>query len=255
MVGAEYDAWREAATRTAAARPPEASSAPTDALAAISYTGGTTGRPKGVMLSHGNLLANARHNIMATGHAAEDRWLHVCPMFHVAGTANVVAATWVGAYQVVLPRFDAAAVLAAIESYKITHLVLVPTMLGMLLDHPDLDTADLSSLVHVQYAASPITPELQRRVLAALPGHRRRAVLRDDRGRADRHDLHARRPPPRRRRAPGLDGRAGDRRRGRGPRPGDDATPTARRDRRGLGPRPQHHVGVLGAAGGHAAPR
>jgi long-chain acyl-CoA synthetase len=162
--GAEYDAWREAAA------PAEATAAPdAGALAAISYTGGTTGRPKGVMLSHGNLLANARHNIMATGHAAQDRWLHVCPMFHVAGTANVVAATWVGAYQVVLPRFDAAAVLAAIEDHRITHLVLVPTMLGMLLDHPNLDTADLSSLVHVQYAASPITPELQRRVLARFP--------------------------------------------------------------------------------------
>jgi long-chain acyl-CoA synthetase len=162
MVGAEYDAWREAATAGGAAPA-------IDALAAISYTGGTTGRPKGVMLSHGNLLANARHNIMATGHAPEDRWLHVCPMFHVAGTANVVAATWVGAYQVILPRFDAAAVLAAIETYKITHLVLVPTMLGMLLDHPNVDTADLSGLVHVQYAASPITPELQRRVLRRFP--------------------------------------------------------------------------------------
>jgi long-chain acyl-CoA synthetase len=163
MVGAEYDAWREAASGDAPPAPA------TDALAAISYTGGTTGRPKGVMLSHGNLLANARHNIMATGHAPEDRWLHVCPMFHVAGTANVVAATWVGADQVVLPRFDAAQVLEAIEAYRITHLVLVPTMLGMLLDHPALDTADLSSLVHVQYAASPITPELQRRVLARFP--------------------------------------------------------------------------------------
>jgi long-chain acyl-CoA synthetase len=176
MTGAEYDAWREAATAggtpPAAVAAPEGSPSaapPIDALAAISYTGGTTGRPKGVMLSHGNLLANARHNIMATGHVAEDRWLHVCPMFHVAGTANVVAATWVGAYQVVLPRFDAAAVLAAIDHYKITHLVLVPTMLGMLIDHPNLDTADLSSLVHVQYAASPITPELQRRVLQRFP--------------------------------------------------------------------------------------
>jgi long-chain acyl-CoA synthetase len=165
MVGAEYDAWREGAASGGEATAVGDGAA----LAAISYTGGTTGRPKGVMLSHANLLANARHNIMATGHAPEDRWLHVCPMFHVAGTANVVAATWVGAHQVVLPRFDAAAVLAAIETHGITHLVLVPTMFGMLLDHPGLDAADLSSLVHVQYAASPITPELQRRVLQRFP--------------------------------------------------------------------------------------
>jgi long-chain acyl-CoA synthetase len=159
MVGEEYDAWRAAASGAAPPAPP------TGALAAISYTGGTTGRPKGVMLSHGNLLANARHNIMATGHTPDDRWLHVCPMFHVAGTANVLAATWVGARQIILPRFDAAAVCAAIEEHRITHLVLVPTMLGMLLAHEAQHPADLSSLVHVQYAASPITPELQRRVL------------------------------------------------------------------------------------------
>jgi long-chain acyl-CoA synthetase len=136
-----------------------------DALAAISYTGGTTGRPKGVMLSHGNLLANARHNLLATGHSAEDRWLHVCPMFHVAGTANVLAATWVGAMQIVLPRFDAELVATAIERDRITHMVLVPTMLGMLLDHDAASRCDFSSLRHVQYAASPIAPQLQRRVL------------------------------------------------------------------------------------------
>jgi long-chain acyl-CoA synthetase len=141
----------------------------TDALAAISYTGGTTGTPKGVMLSHGNLLANARHNLIATGHRPEHRFLHVPPMFHVAGTANVFACTWVGATQVLLPRFDAAAVIAAIERERITHTVFVPTMLAMLLDAPELEGADLSSLRHVQYAASPIAPELQRRVLERLP--------------------------------------------------------------------------------------
>jgi long-chain acyl-CoA synthetase len=139
-----------------------------DALAAISYTGGTTGRPKGVMLSHGNLLANAQHNLVATGHSPDDVWLHFCPMFHVAGTSNVFACTWVGARHVVLPRFDPGAVLAAIERERATHAAFVPTMLAMLLDHPDFGTTDLSSLRHIQYAASPIAPELQRRVLDAL---------------------------------------------------------------------------------------
>jgi long-chain acyl-CoA synthetase len=140
-----------------------------DTLAAITYTGGTTGRPKGVMLSHGNLLANAQHNLVATAHARDQRWLHVCPMFHVAGTANVLACTWVGAEQVLLPRFEPRAVLDAIERERITHTVLVPTMLQRLLEEPGADSADLSSLRHVQYAASPISPELQRRVLERLP--------------------------------------------------------------------------------------
>jgi len=138
-----------------------------DALAAISYTGGTTGTPKGVMLSHRNLLANALHNLVATGHTAADRWLHVCPMFHVAGTSNVFACTWVGATQVILPRFEPAAVLAAIERERITHSVFVPTMLAMLLEAAE--GADVSTLRHLQYAASPIAPELQRRVLEWLP--------------------------------------------------------------------------------------
>ena len=136
-------------------------------LAAISYTGGTTGAPKGVMLSHGNLLANARHNLMTTGHTSSDRWLHVCPMFHVAGTANVFACTWVGAKQIVLPRFSAATVVDTIVREEVTHIPLVPTMLGMLLDELERRPGDrLRSLRHIQYAASPISGELQRRVLA-----------------------------------------------------------------------------------------
>jgi long-chain acyl-CoA synthetase len=134
-------------------------------LAAISYTGGTTGQPKGVMLSHGNLLANARHNLMATGHRATDRWLHVCPMFHVAGTANVFACTWAGGRQVIRPRFDATDVLDAVEREEITHTVLVPTMLAMLLDaHAASPERRLDTLRHIQYAASPISAALQRRV-------------------------------------------------------------------------------------------
>lgn len=139
-----------------------------DAVAAISYTGGTTGTPKGVMLSHRNLLANALHNLAVTGHSAADRWLHVCPMFHVAGTSNVFACTWVGARSVILPRFEARAVLEAIERHGVTHSVFVPTMLAMLLEAAA--GSDMSSLRHLQYAASPIAPELQRRVLEWLPG-------------------------------------------------------------------------------------
>ena len=137
-------------------------------LATISYTGGTTGRPKGVMLSHGNLLANARHNLVATGHRHDDRFLHIPPMFHVAGTSNLFAATWVGATQVILPRFDATAVAETIQRERITHAVLVPTMLDMLLRALDERPADLSSLRNLQYAASPISPELQRRALERL---------------------------------------------------------------------------------------
>ncbi len=138
-------------------------------LAAISYTGGTTGSPKGVMLSHGNLAANALHNLIITGHRSDDVFLHVNPMFHVAGIANVVAATWVGARHVVLPRFDAASVTAAIERRRVTLATFVPTMLAMWLAYLDVHPeADVSSLRNLHYAASPISPELQRRVCETL---------------------------------------------------------------------------------------
>jgi long-chain acyl-CoA synthetase len=151
-----------------------------DTLAVISYTGGTTGSPKGVMLSHRNLLANAAHNLIATGHTTVDRWLHVCPMFHVAGTANIFACTWVGATQFVLPRFDARRVAAALREWEITHTVLVPTMLGLLMEQVEQEAAAgggqveqeaatgggwFPSLRHIQYAASPIPAALQRRVI------------------------------------------------------------------------------------------
>jgi long-chain acyl-CoA synthetase len=161
LVVAGVDGYEELVRRPAA--PPPAVDG--RALAAISYTGGTTGRTKGVMLSHSNLLANARHNLITTGHRRSDRWLHVCPMFHVAGTANVFACTWAGSSQVLLPRFDADAVLDAVERERITHTVLVPTMLAMLLEALERAPRDLSSLRHIQYAASPISAALQRRVL------------------------------------------------------------------------------------------
>jgi long-chain acyl-CoA synthetase len=138
-------------------------------LATISYTGGTTGRPKGVMLSHGNLAINALHNLILTGHGPDDTFLHVCPMFHSAGVSNVYASTWIGARQVLLPRFDAAAVADTIAAERVTLTTLVPTMLARLLDRLAEHPADLSSLRNLHYAGSPITPALQRRVCEALP--------------------------------------------------------------------------------------
>jgi len=140
-----------------------------DQPALISYTGGTTGRPKGVVLSHGNLLANARHNLIVTKHAESDTMIHPCPMFHAAGLANVFASLWVGAENVIIPRFDPALMVEAIEGHGVTLAILVPTMIGMLLDYLEEFGGDLSSLRNLQYAASPISPELQRRAVETLP--------------------------------------------------------------------------------------
>ena len=164
-----------------------------DALAAISYTGGTTGTPKGVMLSHRNLLANALHNLAVTGHSREDRWLHVCPMFHVAGTSNVFACTWAGARQVILPRFDAG---------------VRPGHDRARAHHPHRLRADDARDAararrrrgHEQRAPPPVrgVADLARAAAArprVAPRLRRRPVLRHDRGRADGHPPLGPRPP------------------------------------------------------------
>ena len=139
-----------------------------DALAAISYTGGTTGTPKGVMLSHRNLLANALHNLAVTGHAREDRWLHVCPMFHVAGTSNVFACTWVGARPGDPPALRAGG-RPGHDRARAHHAHASSSRRCSRCCSSTPTARDLSSLRHLQYAASPISPELQRRVLEWLP--------------------------------------------------------------------------------------
>jgi long-chain acyl-CoA synthetase len=136
-------------------------------LAAIVYTGGTSGRSKGVMLSHRNLLANAKQYMIAIDHRGEDRYLHVLPMFHVA-TSQTFALTWACGTHVMLPGFKPDAVARTIEQERITLLQLVPTTIAMLLDHPETDARDLSSLRLLFYAASPMPAELQRRAMARL---------------------------------------------------------------------------------------
>jgi long-chain acyl-CoA synthetase len=141
---------------------------PSDALATISYTGGTTGRPKGVMLSHRNMLANAKHNAMVAVYRHDDRYLHAGPMFHVADTSQTFPLTWAGGTHVMLPRFDPERVLAMVVEHGVTILVLVPTMLRLFLDLVEQRGADVSSLRLLWYAAAPISPELQRRALRTL---------------------------------------------------------------------------------------
>src|SRR3954468_22200532 len=138
-------------------------------LAGIFYTGGTTGLPKGVMLTHDNLVTNAKHTLIAQGHVASDRYLHAAPMFHLADGGQMFAQTWVGGTHVIIPQFDPGAVLDAIEGERITRTVLVPTMINMVVHHPGASSRDLSSLGQVLYGASPMPTELQRKAVALLP--------------------------------------------------------------------------------------
>ena len=137
-------------------------------LAAIFYTGGTTGTAKGVMLTHHNLVANAFHITVNAGYDDGDVFLHAAPMFHVADASSIHALTWRGARQVILPAFEPSAVFDLIARERVTCTILVPTMISMLLQHPAITTADLRSLRLVIHGGAPITAELLRRAVASL---------------------------------------------------------------------------------------
>ena len=139
-------------------------------LACLFYTGGTTGRAKGVMLSHDNLMANSMMHIPNLGLHDAAVHLHVSPMFHVAGGARLFSVTAAGATHAVLESFDPEAFLSAIERFRVTVTVVVPTVLNRLVDHPDLGRYDLSSLQLLSYGASPMPEALLKRAMERLPG-------------------------------------------------------------------------------------
>ncbi len=127
---------------------PAAAIQPARDAALIQYTGGTTGTPKGAVLTHANVAANARQVAGLDPHFdLPDRILGVLPLFHVFANTCVMNRTIVtGGEIVLLPRFDAGQALAAIARTKATALPGVPTMYQALLDHPRLARTDLSSL-------------------------------------------------------------------------------------------------------------
>jgi long-chain acyl-CoA synthetase len=153
-----------AACADAPPAPPDA-----DAPALLLFTGGTTGRSKGVLLSSRALHANAEVVIRLARLAADDRCLLTAPFFHIGGAGLIYTATLAGFAQTILPGFEAAAVLAAIPESGITTIFLAPTMLGMMLDRPDFVAGRLTSIRRLFYGASPMPEPLLRRALAVLP--------------------------------------------------------------------------------------
>jgi len=139
-------------------------------VAMLFYTGGTTGRPKGVMLSHTALFTNALGAIPIYGFRDREAQLLSGPMFHLGSGSRVFTAPLLQNLTVIVPRFEPALALQAIETHRIAAVQMVPTMLQMLLDHPDFGRHDLSSLRLVSYGAAVMPQALLARVMEALPG-------------------------------------------------------------------------------------
>jgi long-chain acyl-CoA synthetase len=138
-------------------------------LFTINYTGGTTGRAKGVMLSHANSVACALSSL-ADGLFTENAiYMTAMPMFHAGGIWPFAACMASGATTILMPGFDAEDVLKAVEREGVTESLLVPTMIQRLIEHPKFKDYDTSSFTRVLYGASPITEALLDRALDAMP--------------------------------------------------------------------------------------
>jgi acyl-CoA synthetase (AMP-forming)/AMP-acid ligase II len=140
-----------------------------DALAGIFYTGGTTGKSKGVMLTHRNLVANAFHYQACSPFGPDTCWLIVAPLFHLAGSIAVLSTVWHGGRHVVLPAFDPAAALTLVETHRVTATLVVPTMLAAMSDEQLARPRDVSSLRTISHGGSPVATETLRRAHAAFP--------------------------------------------------------------------------------------
>lgn len=135
---------------------------PLNDVAMLQYTGGTTGTPKGAMLTHQNLTANARQIIAIDPWTdKEDRILGVIPLFHIFAAMTVLHRTILkGGEIVMLPRFDAKQVLHAIDRTRATALPGVPTMYRALIDHPDFEKTDFSFVRVFSVGGAPMPAEL-----------------------------------------------------------------------------------------------
>ena len=154
----------------AAAAPCEDALRGGDDIACLFYTGGTTGRSKGVMLSHANLLFNAATSMALRNSTQDSIRLHAGPMFHLAAGSAILSNTVAGGRHVVISRFTPEDVLKTIEREGVTHCTFVPTMLAMMLQRPDFASFDLTSVRRITYGASPMPEALLREAMRRFPG-------------------------------------------------------------------------------------
>jgi fatty-acyl-CoA synthase len=137
-------------------------------VAHLYYTSGTTGRPKGVMLTHKNVKSHALGTIAELHLTDSDHWFHVAPLFHLADAWATFAITWVGGKHVIIPAFDPLGVLRTIQEERVTVSNLIPTMLNMMVNHPDIGRFDYSSLRVLLSGGAPIAPETVRKIIESF---------------------------------------------------------------------------------------
>jgi len=171
--GSEFRAWRDSQSSDDAM--PEVS--PNDIFIQL-YTSGTTGYPKGVQLPHGNFFAIEKARVAAGSPDEElfewnlwgpdDVGLITMPCFHISGTGWGVVGLYAGAKNVVMREFSPEGVLKSFNQHGVTKLLLVPTAIQMVLDHPHAATTNFDSLKYLCYGASPIPLEILKRAIVVF---------------------------------------------------------------------------------------
>jgi len=140
-----------------------------DDLAGLFYTGGTTGRSKGVMLSHTNMVVDALNCAVMANINESAKWLHAAPMFHIADCAGLFAISQVGGSHYFIPGFMPKLFFEAVNKFKITETILVPTMVNMAVHDPDIKNYNLESLKKIMYGASPMPEPVIIKAMEMLP--------------------------------------------------------------------------------------
>lgn len=142
---------------------------PATHLAVLPYSSGTTGKPKGVMLTHRNLVANVAQLHPVAGLDPDETLMAVIPFFHIYGLTELLcAALQARTRLIVMPKFDLAAFLAAIEKYRCSQAFIVPPLAVALAKDPMVDSFDLSCLRVLTSAAAPLDEELANAVMQRL---------------------------------------------------------------------------------------
>ena len=152
--------------------PPKVETNPERDLAALQYTGGTTGTAKGAMLTHANLVSNAlMFAAWIKGETAKETFLTALPLFHIYGmTTSMTVPISLAAKMVLMPRFEPAKALEAIQKHGVTVFCGVPTMYSALLSNPELGKYDLTSIRVCISGASSLPPQVQKKFMQITGG-------------------------------------------------------------------------------------
>jgi len=135
----------------------------------LMYTSGTTGRPKGVPLRHSGFVSYVLGNVEPANPDVAEKNLLTVPLYHVAGMQAMLAAVYGGRTLVLMRQFETEEWMRTVQEQKVTRAMLVPTMLKWVIDHPDFEDYDLTSLSVITYGAAPMPLEVIRTAITKLP--------------------------------------------------------------------------------------